>query len=515
MEVDGLHGRLLENVLAVGVKPKVPETDIGHEPVGLLHLAVGAKQSLDELDAGALAQLAFLLGLVAGTQHGSLTGLEELPELVRDPVAGLDELLDHLPVVLGPDLGDDLLGALDLPGKLDEEEPQLAGLLADGGTGTMVVDGPVIDPFAQGVGIEDAAEQHDGLLGGIPVLERVARGDPVPLGIGLRGLAGHRGWRWWLLVHGGGPGGLGPLRHRGRVAAHVASGRGRAALRLVPRGREAGLSVEEGTALRIVAVISSMPTSVDSEVILVWSRPRPPGHNKSVAAEIDELVVGFPLGDRGRMVGKRRATLARGARRTRKTRLAWPRDTHIDSGVLAVARVPGREGRSTRAGKAAVDATGAPVAEVCSRRGPLRRRGVVVARSPGRWRRGRAGELLPILVVKVLLAGSGPVGGVVGHGLWLLRCPPRHPNGDSAPDSENLSCTPQPLRGVDGGALAQLKIRSRSRVCRDAGKSDTRHLGLWSVGRGEENRLLIANMSRMWCFYLRSENRASKSRARL
>lgn len=44
------------------------------------------------------------------------------------------------------------------------------------------------------------------------------------------------------------------------------------------------------------------------------------------------------------------------------------------------------------------------------------------------------------------------------------------------------------------------------------GGSDASHLGLWSVGRGEENRLLIANMSRVWCFYLRSENRGHQSR---
>jgi len=33
-----------------------------------------------------------------------------------------------------------------------------------------------------------------------------------------------------------------------------------------------------------------------------------------------------------------------------------------------------------------------------------------------------------------------------------------------------------------------------SRLCRDAGGSDARHLGLWSVGRGEEDRLLGENM---------------------
>jgi hypothetical protein len=54
--------------------------------------------------------------------------------------------------------------------------------------------------------------------------------------------------------------------------------------------------------------------------------------------------------------------------------------------------------------------------------------------------------------------------------------------------------------------VAILLSSDGSRLCRCAGESDTRHLGLWSVGRGEENRLLIANMSRIWCSYLQLEN---------
>jgi len=46
------------------------------------------------------------------------------------------------------------------------------------------------------------------------------------------------------------------------------------------------------------------------------------------------------------------------------------------------------------------------------------------------------------------------------------------------------------------GFLRRLRSESQSRLCRDAGESDTRHLGLWSVGRGEENRLLLENMSK-------------------
>ena len=481
-----LHARLLDDVLAVGVEPQVPETDRRHEAVGLVDLAVGAEQSLDELDAGVFAKGALLLRLGGGgTEHGGLAGLEELLELVHDALAGLDELLDHLAVVLGPDLGHGLLGALDLARQLDEEQPELAGHLADGRARAVVVDGPVVDPLAERVRVEDAAEQLDGLLGRVPVLEREAGRDLVPLGIGLGGLAGRRRRGRLLVAHGARAGGLGSLGHRGGVAAHgTAGGRGRRpAVGLVARRGKPSISlpVEEvrGTALCVVAVISSMPTSVDSEVVLVGSRPGPAGQHEGVAAEIDELVlVGFPVGDRGRMVGKRRATLARGARRTRETWLARPRNTHIHSGVLAVARVPRREGRSTRAGEAAivVDTTGAPVAEVSARRGPLRRRGVVVGRAPRRRRRGWAGELF--LVEEVVLGGRAPVGRVGGHVLWLLRCPPRHPNSLVSQSAFLLSLslslveTPRPLRGVDVlRSVAALKIgMSIARVVVTRGK---------------------------------------------
>lgn len=75
-----LHGRLLEDLLAVGVKPEVPETDGRHKTVRLVLLAVVTEQGLDELDAGALAQLAFFLGLRARPEHGGFAGLEQLPE---------------------------------------------------------------------------------------------------------------------------------------------------------------------------------------------------------------------------------------------------------------------------------------------------------------------------------------------------------------------------------------------------------------------------------------------------
>ena len=56
----------------------------------------------------------------------------------------------------------------------------------------MVVDGPVVNPFAEAVGVEDGPEQDDGLFGGIPVFERVAVGDFVADCIRFRGFS-----MWW------------------------------------------------------------------------------------------------------------------------------------------------------------------------------------------------------------------------------------------------------------------------------------------------------------------------------
>lgn len=113
--------------------------------------------------------------------------------------------------------------------------------------------------------------------------------------------------------------------------------------------------------------------------------------------------------------------------------------THIGCGILAVARVPWGEGRATRTGEVAavvVETARALVAEVRTRRRPDGGRhvvggggvvGVVVGGSPRRRCRRRAGELAFVVELALLGAGSGSVGRIVGHSLWLLRCLSRHP----------------------------------------------------------------------------------------
>ena len=70
----------------------------------------------------------------------------------------------------------------------------LAGDFGDGGVWSVVVDGPVVDPFAEAVGVEDGPEQDDGLFGGIPVFERVAMRDFVADRVCFGGFS----MGWWV-----------------------------------------------------------------------------------------------------------------------------------------------------------------------------------------------------------------------------------------------------------------------------------------------------------------------------
>jgi hypothetical protein len=54
--------------------------------------------------------------------------------------------------------------------ELDQQEPQFTGDFGHGSGGTVEEDGPIVDPLPERVGVEDGAEEEDGLFGGVPVL---------------------------------------------------------------------------------------------------------------------------------------------------------------------------------------------------------------------------------------------------------------------------------------------------------------------------------------------------------
>jgi hypothetical protein len=113
--------RVAQDVLAVGVEAQVPQADRGHELLRGLELAVAAEDGVDELGAGVLPQLrrGILTVLLPGLQHRRLARLEQLLQLRRQPLAGLDEVVHHLAVLLLADAGHAFFGALDFARELD------------------------------------------------------------------------------------------------------------------------------------------------------------------------------------------------------------------------------------------------------------------------------------------------------------------------------------------------------------------------------------------------------------
>nr|POE72304.1 hypothetical protein CFP56_12180 [Quercus suber] len=213
---DDLGTRVAEDVLAVGVEPHRPQTHARHQLLGALEFTIATEDGIDELASAVLAHgdvVAVPAVFLGGTPHVLFADLEELAEPSPQPFARVEEIIHGLRRGRSTDPVATDLGPLDLAREVDEQQPKIAGHLGHRGGGAVVEDGPVIDPFAQGVGIEDAAEQEDGLLGRIPVLVRVAGRDAGTSGVlggglggrRLGGRAGARGSRLRLC----GPGGVG------------------------------------------------------------------------------------------------------------------------------------------------------------------------------------------------------------------------------------------------------------------------------------------------------------------
>jgi hypothetical protein len=195
-------GRIANDLVAIGIEAHAPEANVAHELLGMVELAIAAEDCVDELDAavfahGDAATLRLALGRLP---HGLLAGLEQFLEANPEALTGLEEVLDKFAMLLVADVVDGLVGALDLASQLDEEKPEVASNVGHGLTGTVGIDGPVVDPLAQAIGIEDATEQQNWLLGSVPMLGRIAGGDARLARILFSGLAPlalrRRLWLW-------------------------------------------------------------------------------------------------------------------------------------------------------------------------------------------------------------------------------------------------------------------------------------------------------------------------------
>ena len=169
-----------KNLFAVGIETHAPQPHACHQLLRLLELAVAPEDGVDKLAAAVLAHGRGLLLprlLLGCLPHVVFTHLEQLGEADPQAFATLEEIFDHLVILFPTDLGHDLLSPLDLARELDEEQPQLASHLGQRRRWAVMEDGPVVDPLAERVRVEDAPQQHNGFFGGVPVLVRVAGGD--------------------------------------------------------------------------------------------------------------------------------------------------------------------------------------------------------------------------------------------------------------------------------------------------------------------------------------------------
>jgi len=148
-----LFGRVPENFFTVGVKAKVEEPHVLHKLLRLVELSVTSKEGLNKFDTSILAKASLLA--LGSLEHGGFTSLEEGSELLSEALTGLNELLNKVTVVRSADATNCLLSSLDLTSELNEKQPHLTSHIRDGSGRTLVVDGPVIDPLSETVGIKD------------------------------------------------------------------------------------------------------------------------------------------------------------------------------------------------------------------------------------------------------------------------------------------------------------------------------------------------------------------------
>ena len=148
-------------VLAIRIESMVPEPNTLHQALGILQLPISSENRIHKLAPTVLPHLHCPLAAfpLRSPPHELLAHLEELLEATPKPVATHDEIVHHVLVIRGSDSREALLGSLHLAGELDEQQPEVARDFGHRGGGPIAVDGPVVDPFAERIGVEHTTEE--------------------------------------------------------------------------------------------------------------------------------------------------------------------------------------------------------------------------------------------------------------------------------------------------------------------------------------------------------------------
>lgn len=186
-----------QNVLAICVEPHTPQPHPLHQGLGLLQPPVASENGLDKFTSavGTHLQRAFCGGGAIATAldsrctpHVFFAGFKQPFQPAPETVARLEEILHHFIAVWIAHARQALVCTFHLPSKLNEQQPKVATDFADGCRRPVMVDGPIIDPFTQTVGVEDGSQEEDGRFGRVPIFRRVPCRDPGASGVSGSGL---------------------------------------------------------------------------------------------------------------------------------------------------------------------------------------------------------------------------------------------------------------------------------------------------------------------------------------
>ena len=166
--------RPAQDVFAVGIEAHIPQSDAVHQFLRVLQFPVASEDTVDELRASVLAHADTLAALpLRSLPHVALTFLEEQLELLPESRTGLDEVFDHLLTVDALDSANTLFRSLAFTSKLDQQQPEVASDIGHWCACAVMVNSPVVYPFAKRIGIEYRTEQDNRGLAWVPIFDAV------------------------------------------------------------------------------------------------------------------------------------------------------------------------------------------------------------------------------------------------------------------------------------------------------------------------------------------------------